>query len=188
MNSDDVFIKNEARIFQHIQDISDNESEKSFSDLINDYTSSRFKIVTDSKTKVKKDQTSTSDDDSFEKVDMNDVLPPNKKSLNLLDEPLKFCEVEDLMTKVQKTLSLDSAQVAPDIKKEYTKKKMKEIDKKQLDRPQGSKTERSISQVSSLDMEDFDENLVLPQEIIIKWAVQLLLTLEKLHTLDIICR
>lgn len=185
MNSDDTFLKN-ADIFQKIHDVSDNESEKSFSDLINDYNNSRIKNVEFSPVDAKRDQSSTSDDDSFEKIDMSDVLPPNKTPLNLIDEPLKPCKV-DLVARTNKFR--DAGQRDDDIvKQKYTKKKKKEIDKTFIDLNEAAEIERSLSQVSSLDLEEFDGSLVLPQEMVTKWAVQLLLALEKLHTLGVICR
>lgn len=174
-------MKSEA-VCQQFQDISDNESEKSFSHLINDYNNSRLKTVNDGKN----EQISTSDDDSFEKIDMSDVLSKNKQ-FSLLDEPLKACEVEDMFTQSSETLE-NKCQIDNDIdKQKYTKKKLKEIDKMSTGIP-GRAMDRSISQVSSLDLEEFDGTLVLPQEIVIKWAVQLLLALEKLHKLSVICR
>lgn len=189
LNSDDAFIKNEDRIFKEIQYISDDESDKSFSELINDYKSRRSQILTDSNSNLKKDQMTASDDDSFEKIDMEDVLSLNKSTLDLMDQPLQYCAVVDLMTKSQKPLSQNTGRADQDIvKQKYTKRKLKEIDKTPDNIPDSIKAERSLSQVSSLDLEEFDESLVLPQDTITKWAVQLLLSLEKLHTLGIICR
>lgn len=185
MSSDEVIFESDSRLFQEIQEVSDNESEKSFSDLINDYNSSRCKDATDSKPN-KNDQISTSDDDSFEKIDMNEVLP-NKKPVSLLDEPLKPCAAKDLMSESQTNLCQDAVD-RNIVKQKYTRKKLKEIDKKAFKRSDSVKTEGSLSLVSSLVLEDFDENLILPQEIVVKWAVQLLLALEKLHTLGVICR
>lgn len=182
-NCDEVFVKNEATIFEQIQEISDNESEKSFSDLINDYDSNRRK--TDTLAAGKKHQISTSDDDdSFEKIDMEDVLHPNRK--NVMDEPLKPCEGEDLFAKshVSHNIVSDNGDLA---KQKYTKKKQKGIDKA-CDKRETVKVERSLSQVSSIDVEEFDDSLVLPKEKVVKWAVQLLLALEKLHTIGVVCR
>lgn len=187
LSSDEVLFENDSRIFQEIQEISDNESEKSFSDLINDYTSSRCKNATGSKSNPKNDQISTSDDDSFEKIDMSDVLP-NKKPVNLLDEPLKLCTTKDLMSSESQTNLCQDTVDRNIVKQKYTRKKLKEIDKTAFKRSDSVKTEGSLSLVSSLVLEDFDENLVLPQEMVVKWAVQLLLALEKLHTLGVICR
>lgn len=191
LNSDDIFPQNDTKVYQHLHDISDNESEKSFSELINEYNTNRCKNSPDTQSGVKNDQNVTSDEeddddeDSFEKIDMIDVLSPNiKKTLNLIDEPLKPCTTKDLLTESQRHDKTDE----DIIKQKYTKKKMKEIDKPVLRRSDSVRTERSLSQLSSLDMEDFDGSLVLPQDVIIKWAVQLLIALEKLHTLGIICR
>lgn len=190
MNSDEIYPKTDTNLYQHLHDISDNESEKSFSELINEYNTNRRKNSPDTKSGVDNDQNATSDEeeddeDSFEKIDMIDVLSPNiKKTLNLMDEPLKPCTTKDLMTKSQQRDKTDEDIV----KQKYTKKKMKEIDKPVLRRSDSVRTERSLSQVSSLDMEDFDGSLVLPQDVIIKWAAQLLIALEKLHTLGVICR
>lgn len=188
MNSDDASINNEIKIFEEIHDLSDNESEKSFSELINDYNSSRCKNDPDSTTCIKSDQLSTSDDDSFEKIDMSDVEFLNKKYLNIMDEPMNSVVTKDSLTESHSFLS--ECKVDQDIiKQKFTKKKLKEIDKKiPFERSESIKTERSLSQVSSLELEEFNGHLVLPEEIVVKWAVQLLLALEKLHTLGVICR
>lgn len=188
LNSDEIFSKTDSKFYQHLHDISDNESEKSFSELINEYNTNRRKNSPDTKSSVDKDQNATSDEedeDSFEKIDMIDVRSPNiKKTLNLMDESLKPCTTKDLMTESQQRDKTDEDIV----KQKYTKKKMKEIDKQVLRRSDSVRTERSLSQVSSLDMEDFDGSLVLPQDVVIKWAAQLLIALDKLHTLGVICR
>lgn len=189
LNSDENFPKTDSKLYQHLHDISDNESEKSFSELINEYDTNRRKNSPDTKSGVDNDRNATSDEeeeeDSFEKIDMIDVRSPNiKKTLNLIDEPLKPCTTKDLMTESQQRDKTDEDIV----KQKYTKKKMKEIDKQVLRRSDSVRTERSLSQVSSLDMEDFDGSLVLPEDVVIKWAAQLLIALDKLHTLGVICR
>lgn len=177
MNTEDnASMNNERRIFQEIQQMSDNESEKSFSDLINDYTSNRCK--NDLPSNSKNDQVVSSDDDSFEKIDMNDVAFSSKTPISLTYESSKT----EPSTRLPCTADQDI------IKQKFTKKRIKEIDKIPFERSESIKTERSLSQVSSLELEDLNGSLVLPQETVVKWAVQLLLALEKLHTLGVICR
>lgn len=109
-----------------------------------------------------------------------------------MDEPLQTCEVEDLVTKSQKLLtSVNTALIDPSTTDKYKKRKVKGINKEN-DTEIGECSQRKLSSQmshvsSSIDLE-FDSSLILSEEIVVKWAAQLLLALEKLHALGVICR
>lgn len=88
-NASESFYQDE-QILRQVQDmdLSDPESEHSYSDLINDYASNKSKNDQSTKRDAENDLPS---DESFEKLNSGDLISPNR---NLMDEP-----VPDLLTK-----------------------------------------------------------------------------------------
>lgn len=174
--------RKDSQILQQIQDLSDNDSELSYSELVNDYVINRSKEVN---VDVEKDNSS---DDSYEKVDMSDLQL--NRTQNIMDKPLTQCDVEDLLTKSQNLLSsVDSTLTEKITIPGHTKGRSKDEDNMDalIGRDISSDRENQRGSVS-LATEDFDTNLVLPEETVVKWAAQLLLALDKLHTLGVVCR
>ncbi|KAJ8945746.1 hypothetical protein NQ318_012068 [Aromia moschata] len=127
------------------------------------------------------------------KVDAEELLPNNKKPVkNIMDEPLKQnYEAEERVSKFQKTMlgSDGSSSTETEIPKNGVSACQASDRSKYSDvRSKGYSSQRKLSEMSSLDVDDFDTSLVLPEATVVKWAAQLLLALEKLHTLGVICR
>ncbi|CAG9764913.1 unnamed protein product [Ceutorhynchus assimilis] len=81
--SANVAPKEEQQLLRKIHDQSDNDSELSFSELLNDYASNRS---------TKKNDTDS--DDGFEKIDHSDLRPVK----NILDRPLEDIKTQDLLS------------------------------------------------------------------------------------------
>lgn len=79
-----------------------------------------------------------------------------------------------------------------DLINEYTSSKTEKSD---LSSPESPTNEENISKTKSNtttttewdEFENFDGVLVVPRRFVVKWAAQLLLALEKLHSLGVIC-
>lgn len=159
---DGIMTKKENKILNQIHDVSDdNDSELSFSDLINEYNSNRLRSINISDL----EQKSSCSDNSYVKVDLDYKLSYNtgkntsKEPLNLkLDVTL----AEEIQSGTSETNKFDKA---------------------------SSENDSSLGKHSDITFEEnFDINLVLSEKTVIKWAAQLLLALEKLHILGVICR
>lgn len=108
-------------------DISDNESEFSYADLINDYTSNKTKLGPD-----------------------------------------------------QETLNMDSDSKSPESLDENTASNRRDLER--VDSSDLSENSKKIE----WDFEEFD-GVAVPKKYVVKWAAQLLLAVEKLHSLGVIC-
>ncbi|KAJ8925910.1 hypothetical protein NQ315_009762 [Exocentrus adspersus] len=160
----EVVTNKENSILKQIQDISDdNDSELSFSDLVNEYANSRVKSVNVAGCS---DRKSSSSDDSYVKIDLE-----NKLGGSTLKE-----SKSEVIDNSQKFLSSIESALTDSSMESQSKYKLME------DSSQGKDT--------NLDgfEENFDAHLVLPEKTVVKWSAQLLLALEKLHALGIICR
>lgn len=160
---DEIFAKNEHQILKQIHDMSDdNDSELSFSDLINEYNSNRVKNLN----MTDLEQKSSCSDDSYVKVDVEDKSSHSGNIVKNLSEPLNVKRDAILVRGIQGK--------APETSK---------LDKASSD---NDSSERNHSDINF--EENFDTHLVLPEKNVVKWAAQLLLALEKLHVLGVICR
>ncbi|CAG9863559.1 unnamed protein product [Phyllotreta striolata] len=111
-------------------DDSDNESEASFSELINDYNNSR--------------SGGASCDKSFEDFETADVAD-------------------------------EAAFTEHHFRQKYTRRR--------------SENARKLSEISSnFDVEAFANKMVVRETLVVKWAAQLLVALEKLHDIGVVCR
>ncbi|XP_018571018.1 ribosomal protein S6 kinase delta-1 isoform X2 [Anoplophora glabripennis] len=176
---DEVTTKKENQILKQIHDMSDdNDSELSFSDLINEYTSNRLKNVS-----VARDleQKSSSSDDSYVKVDLEDKLPYNNQSTK--NSGGKCLKEKDEEFKLLSPLDTTSTEVvqSDDIERGESHKKNVEASE------EVHSSQRKDSDLTNFE-ESFETHSVLAERTIVKWAAQLLLALEKLHVLGVICR
>ncbi|KAJ3648539.1 hypothetical protein Zmor_020334 [Zophobas morio] len=162
-NPDDVYPHDQLLRQVQDMDLSDPESEHSYSDLINDYASNKSKNVRSTKCDVENDFLSS--DDSYEKVNLGDLISSNR---NLMDEPVPSgVRLPDLLTK--------SSQLDCEIKRNCGNN--------------GSVADRrKISEMSSFDDVDIAQSFLVPVGDVVKWAAQLVLALEKLHTLGVTCQ
>ncbi|CAH1102840.1 unnamed protein product [Psylliodes chrysocephalus] len=172
--NDTSFDKDEEFITNQIQEDSDNDSEASFSDLINDYNISRLANSSNSsKTISNREQSEERDSDgSFEKVDVADYALP-----------------EEVFGDNKPMNSPDTVLTDQIFHHKYTRRKVSNADKRDFSNESVASNQRKLSEISSIfDFEIFSNRLVVPEKMVVKWAAQLLLALEKLHTLGVICR
>jgi hypothetical protein len=162
-NPDDVFCHSDDQILKRVQEmeLSDPESEHSYSDLINDYAASKRKIVKSARD-VENEPLS---DDSYEKVNVEDLTGTNR---NLMDEPVptRLLGVDLLMESSQ----INNASKADKASDEFA-----------------GANRRKYSEISNVDDVDVIQNFTVPMQDIVKWSAQLLLALEKLHALGVTC-
>lgn len=176
---DPTFNKTNEILTCQFQDESDNESELSFSELINDYNNSRkaaSSLKVSSRDYFIDDKNRCSSDDSFEKVDMDGQ--PIEKTV--------FEQNLDLNQSQTSSTTVFTEQIFRQQK--YTRRKDKETDKTISSSRKQSTASSQRSQFSSFDMETFTDRVVVPDNIVVKWTAQLLIALEKLHVLGVICR
>ncbi|KAF7279668.1 hypothetical protein GWI33_006832 [Rhynchophorus ferrugineus] len=156
------YVKNESvssevtynqHLLQNIQDQSDNESEISFSELLNEYAMTRDKGDVTTPDKV------DSDSDSFVKVDHSDVS--TKINLpNIFDEEIEKID-EPVMCSI-KNADVEQSTVL---------------------------TKRQLDKISNIDLDEGTEyNKVISELQIVRWGSQLLIALEKLHSIGVVCR
>uniref|UniRef100_A0AB74UL61 Ribosomal protein S6 kinase delta n=1 Tax=Euwallacea interjectus TaxID=321055 RepID=A0AB74UL61_9CUCU len=126
----------DEQLLRNIQDQSDDDSEMSFSELLNSYAAN-------------KQDGAESDDGSFEKVEV-DV------TRNLMDRPLDFLAAPDLLP--QQTPEECAASMSSEVR-------------------------------SSIDLgEEIEVKNNISEGQIVKWASQLVVALDKLHSQGVICR
>lgn len=147
-------------------DISDPESELSYSDIINDYANSKKEnnIIKQNH----KDKDSLSSDDSFEKVTFENLT----LNRNLMDE---LIPPQSLQAAI-KPKHFDFNQTANQWDSNFNET-MNSL----------ATISRKNSEISSIDELDVRQTILIPIKVIVKWSAQLILALEKLHILGIKC-
>lgn len=151
---------------------SDNESEGSYSDLINDYAASKLQVPDEIENNPK------------QSPDLNENLTKTYEDTNPIDSEPNSSDksgLDDMLLKSQKLLhtieealnrNVETAEVS--LQSDSNEVKMKDmIDRKLSDRSSYEDSELRPINVNLAD--------------ITKWAAQLLLALEKLHVLGVIC-
>lgn len=149
------------QFLRNIEEQSDNESEQSYSELISEYTSNR---ITKDIAKPKKRESES--DDSFERIEISDASS-RKKIPNLLDEPLQDLDTPDLLSiSIYSRITSDEEGAAA-----------------------RNVIEEKLDDVANIDAaEDFESISRVSEEQVVKWTSQLLVALDKLHSLGVICR
>ncbi|XP_056646737.1 ribosomal protein S6 kinase delta-1 isoform X1 [Diorhabda sublineata] len=176
---DPMFKKTNEILTCQFQDESDNESELSFTELINDYNNSRMATSSQKRSNrdyFKDDKNRCSSDDSFEKIDME-------------GRPVEKTVSEQNLDIEQSSTSNDTIFTEQIFRQQkYTRRKNKDTDKTISSSRKQSTASSQRSQFSSFDMETFTDRILVPDYIVVKWTAQLLIALDKLHTLGVICR
>lgn len=152
---------------------SDNESEGSYSDLINEYAASKLQITE----KTKPDADNVVSDKQATKIDGD--LDSNR---SITDNDYVHSKIDGMLSKSQKLLStideaLSKTPTSPQLPLEIDAvepAKLKEA------------FQRKLSDKSVYDDLEF-KPLNLNIEDVTKWAAQLLLALEKLHIIGVVC-
>lgn len=147
-------------------DISDPESELSYSDIINDYATS--KKEDNGIQQHQRDKYSLSSDDSFEKVTFENLT----LNRNLMDEPIPPQSLQAAI----KPEHFDFNQTANQWDSNFNET-MNSL----------ATSSRKNSEMSSIDELDVTQTILIPMQVIVKWSAQLILALEKLHILGIKC-
>ncbi|XP_028141296.1 ribosomal protein S6 kinase delta-1 [Diabrotica virgifera virgifera] len=175
---DTTFNKTTEVLTSQFHEESDNESEGSFSELVSEYHNSRILNRSSSqnmfKDEINADKDDISSDGSFEKLDLED----NARDKIISDQIWRDAEPQS---------SSDATLNEQIFHQKYTRRKETDLDTSIISRKQ-STTSSQRSQVSSFDTDCFRDRVVVSEKVVIKWAAQLLLALDKLHTLGIICR
>lgn len=147
---------------------SDNESEGSYSDLINEYAANK--------------QLSLKTNDI-----QKDLLPENIIATSedrnddcIVENGLNNLEIDDVLTKSQKLIS--SIEEVLNTRAEEFKLPSNGSESKCIE----NTVERKLSNRSLLDDLEFPQTNINIEDVV-KWAAQLLLALEKLHVLGVVC-